>query len=279
MMTSEQTMSGNTSAEKTTTAVPAIQVDNPSQQQLLLPSKFITHHPKAGLNPLVDATAYLFSIIGKLKLLKSYQNLNKLHQELLQEINTFQDAAKAQGYSSEYILVSRYAICATLDDIIMNSAWGSQGQWDNYNLLTTLNQETVQQDRFFIILDRISKEPALYIDVMELMYLCLSFGYKGNYRATEFCHYQLEQITNALYKRIRAHRGDFSKTLSPFPIKTTSHKTSAKKPSLWLVAFVTLGIILGLFTGLGYLLDTISNQAYQELMHIGKSILYETNNT
>jgi len=35
---------------------------------VLLPSKFITHHPKAGINPLVDAAAYLFSVIGKLKL-------------------------------------------------------------------------------------------------------------------------------------------------------------------------------------------------------------------
>jgi type VI secretion system protein ImpK len=273
-------IASNSDTENLITGTPAIS-QHTSQQQLLLPGKFITHHPKAGLNPLVDAAGYFFSIIGRLKQLKSYRNLNKLQLELLQEINTYQDTIKAQGYGSEYILVSRYALCATLDDIIENTSWGSQGQWSQYSLLAALNQEPVQQDRFFIILDRIIKEPTLYIDVMELMYICLNLGYKGSYRSTEFSQNQLEQITNALYKRIRAHRGDFTKTLSPFPIRITSptSKKSTKKIPLWSVAIATLLIIFGLFAGLEYLLDSMSNKAYQELMHIGNTLLYEPDNT
>ncbi len=280
MISSEQTIQDKTlPTDKPVAESTSMHLDLP-QQQLLLPSKFVTHQPKAGLNPLVDAAACLFSMMGKLKQLSSHQELHKLQQELLQEINLFQDAAKAQNYTSEYLLVSRYALCATFDDIIANTPWGSHGQWDHYSLLSTLNQEATQHDRFFIVLDRISKEPDLYIDLMELMYLCLSFGYKGSYRATEFSHTQLDQIINALYKRIRAHRGDFSKSLSPFPIRNNmAHRQRTKKIPSWLIVLITLGIILGLFTGLGFLLDTISNQAYQELMNIGKSILYETHNT
>ncbi len=244
---------------------------------LLARSKFISHHPKAGINPLVDSAAYLFSIVGKLKQIKSYRHLNKLHKELVSEVNAFQDAAKSHGYSSEYILVSRYALCATLDDVITNTSWGAQGQWDNYSLLTTFNQESAQQERFFIILERLIKDPGLYIDLMEFMYLCLSLGFKGSYRSSEFTSSQLEQISNALYKRIRAHHGDFNKTLSPFQLKpnqaTPLHPQ--KKPPIGFALLTTASIILALFIGLGYLLDTISNQAYQELMHIGKSILYE----
>lgn len=284
MMTSSDTILDEalkTNSDKLSSTPTTVPMDASSQQQLLPPGKFITHHPKAGLNPLTDAAAYLFSIIGKLKQVKSYRNLSKLHQELVQELNVFQDVTKSQGYTSEYILVGRYALCATLDDIIANTPWGSQGQWDSYSLLNTLNQESMQHDRFFIILDRIIKEPSLYIDVMELMYICLSLGYKGSYRATEFSHNQLEQITNGLYKRIRAHRGDFTKILSPFPINTATntHKKTNKKVPFWLIILVTVGIILGLFVGLGFLLETISNQAYQELTHIGKSILYETHDS
>lgn len=250
-----------------------------TENQLLLHGKFTTHNPKAGLNPLVDVAGYLFSILGKLKHLKSYRNLNKLQKELTAEINGFQEAAEAKGYRSEYTLVSRYALCVTFDDIIANTPWGGQGQWDNYSLLTVFNSETAQQERFFLILERIIKEPTLYIDVMEFMYICLSLGYKGNYRATEFSHNQLEKITHGLYKRIRAYHGDFSRTLSPFPIKTPPVvKTTPPKTSYGLLFLVTAVIILLLFVGLGSMLDTISNQAYQALMHIGKSILYETNN-
>lgn len=258
------------------TIAATINLNQTLQQQILLPHKFFTHHPKAGINPLVDAAAYLFSIIGKLKQVTSYRNLAKLHQELLQELNAFQDTAKSHGYSSEYILVARYALCATLDDIILNTSWGSQGQWDSFNLLSTLNQESSQSDRFFIILDRISKDPILYIDVMELMYICLSLGYKGQFHSTEFNNNQLDHITNVLYKCIRAYRGEFSKTLSPFPIKTVSaQKKYSKKMPMWMILVTTIFIIVTLFLSLQFLLDTISNQAYQDLMNIGKSLLYE----
>ncbi len=243
------------------------------ENQLGQQDKWMMHDPKAGLNPLVDSAAYLFSLIGQLKNLKSYSQLDQLQKTLIAEINRFQDAAKIQGYRSEYRVVSRYALCVTFDDIIANTAWGGQGQWDHYKLLTVFNSEVVQQERFFLILDRIIKEPALYIDVMELMYLCLSLGYKGNYRSTEWNQHQLEKITHGLYKRICAYRGHSSRMLSPFPFKTALSGKITKKPSYGWVLFVTASIVFLLFIGLGFLLDTLSDQTYQALTQIGKSVV------
>jgi len=260
-------------SQSATTTHPDTDITN----QLLLPSKFITHTHKAGLNPLVDTAAYLFSVIGKLKQIKSYHHQNKLRKELIQEINTFQDAAKAHGYSSEYILVSRYAICATLDDIISNTSWGGQGQWQSNNLLTAFNQESASQDRFFVILEQIIKDPHLYIDVMEFMYICLSLGFKGHYRYTEYNNNQLEQITSSLYKRIRAHRGDFSKTLSPFPIKPTAPpKPAAKKTTSWAAVYFAIGVGLAFIAGISYMVNTTSSPSYPDSTRMGKSIPYET---
>lgn len=245
--------------------------------QTLLHSKFITHNPIAGVNPLVDAAAYLFSSIGKLTFLKSHRSLHKLQKDLINEINTFQEAAKNHGYTSEYILVSRYAVCATLDDIITNTTWGGEGQWDNYSVLTVFNQETLQPDRFFLILERIIKDPGLYIDVMEFMYICLCLGYKGNYRTSAYGNYQLEKITHSLYRHIRNYHGDFPKVLSPFPVKVAkTSKTKSSNISYTFTFLTTASVIMLLFIGFGYMLDTFSNQAYQELMRIGKSIVYET---
>jgi type VI secretion system protein ImpK len=244
-------------------------------------AKFIVHHPKAGINTLVDAASHLFSLMGKLKQLQSYRHLNKLHKDLVAEINTFQSAAKSHGYSSEYLLISRYALCATLDDVITSTAWGANGQWDSYSLLATFNQESAQQERFFLILERLIKDPGLYIDLMEFMYLCLSLGFKGNCPVNESSHLQLEQITNALYKRIRLHHGNFNKSLSPLPAKTSAavKPKTTKKLSISFVTLVTACIVLVLFIGLTYLLSTLSDQAYQNMMDIGKSITYDTHTT
>lgn len=231
--------------------------------------KFITHHPKSGLNPLLDSAAYLFSIMGKLKQLKSYRHLQKLHKELVTEINQFEEATKAKGYSSEYILVSRYALCATLDDIISHTSWGGQGQWDSYSLANIFNQETLNQDRFFIILERVIKEPSQYIEVMELMYICLSLGFKGTYRATEFGISQIEQIMNALYKRIRLHQGEYHKALAPFPIKANRiFQANPRSIPLWIILFSSIVIVLVIFIGLGYMLDTISAHALQDFISL-----------
>lgn len=252
---------------------------NATPSQLLLPSRIVTHNPNAGLNLLADSAGHLFSILGKLKQLKSYRQLNKLQKELIQEINAFQEAIKNHGYNAEYIVICRYILCATFDDILSNTTWGSQNQWNDHSLLAAFNQDVQHQDKFFTIMERAIKEPASYIDLMEFMYLCLSMGYKGQYRSTEHSQYQLEQITNTLYKHIRAYRGSFTKTLSPTPLKIA--KPVAKlaprnNPSLAFIFCVTACVIMAIFVSLGYLMDVISNEAYQNIAQIENSVSNET---
>lgn len=257
-----------------TNALSKISTNN-SSNSLLLPSRIVTHKPRAGLNPLVDAAGYLFSILGKLKHAKSYRHLSKLQTELIQEVNLFQETAKHHGYNTDYLIVCRYIVCAVIDDVISNTTWGGQGQWDSYSLLAAFNQDTQHQDKFFSIMERAIKDPTTYIDLMELMYISLSMGYKGQYRTTEHNQFQLEQITNNLYKHIRAYRGSFSKTLSPTPLK--ANKSTAKSAptsgtSLLFIFFVTACVVMTIFVSLGYLMDVISNEAYEHIAQIQNAV-------
>jgi type VI secretion system protein ImpK len=208
---------------------------NPTTQ-ILLTTKPVLHTPEAGVNSLVDAAAYLFSIMGKLRHIKSYKSLGKLHQELVQEIKDFQETVQAYGYQAERLdecmLVSTYILCVTLDDVIANMPWGNQGKWDEYSLVTFFKQEPLSHKGFLIILERFVQEPAIYIDMMEFIYICLSLGFKCRYHAAEFSYEELEQITNSLYKHIRAYRGNISKTLAPFSIKSRLSYRQANKTSV-----------------------------------------------
>ncbi|OGT47743.1 MAG: hypothetical protein A3E83_04890 [Gammaproteobacteria bacterium RIFCSPHIGHO2_12_FULL_41_20] len=251
----------------------------PKPGQQWLPSKIITHHPKAGLNPLVDTAAYLFSAMGKLKRLKSHRHLGKLQKELTEEIDLFQDKAKMLNYNAECLLVCRYALCSSLDDIISNTAWGGQGQWEPYSLLLAYQQDMGHQEKFFAILERLIKNPALYIDLMEFMYLCLSLGFKGQYKTTEYSHHHLELTTEILYQHIRAYRGNFNKTLSPLPIKpshlietiSTPHTQSA-------IAFpllMSICAILSIFIVLGFILNNTADNIHTNLEQLIKVATYE----
>lgn len=228
------------------------------------------HHPHAQLNPLVDAANYFFSLLGKLKQRKSCQKLQKIQHEMIQEINHFQQNVQNYGYSPEYLVVCRYLLCATFDDVISHTTWGAKGVWESYSLLAAFKQHTFHQDKFFNILERAIKEPSVYIDMMELIYFCLSIGYKGRYRATEHSQFQLEQITNHLYKHIRAYRGSFSKTLSPVPLRQSksAKKIAPRQTHPLFILFVTVCIVMAIFISLGYLMDVISNEAFKNIKQI-----------
>ena len=246
---------------------------------LLLSNRAVTHHPKAGLNPLVDAAGFLFTVISELKYATGHRQLNQLQLELIKEVDTFQETISHHAYNAEYLIICRYVLCATLDDIITNTPWGGQGQWDSFSLLAAFNQDTQHQSKFFTILDRALKDPSLYIDLMEFIYICLSTGYKGQYRSTEHSQYQLEQITNNLYKHIRAYRGSFSKTLSPTPLKTPKamiKPAPQSNTSLLFIFFMTACIMMTIFIGLDYLMDVISNEAYKNLNQIKTTVSNDT---
>jgi type VI secretion system protein ImpK len=246
-----------------------------NETPLLLPHRHLSHHPKTGINPLVDAASFLFSLLGELQNTDTPPRLKNLHNELIQEMNHFVNTIKDHGDNSEYAIVCRYILCATFDEIISNTAWGNEGQWDNYSLLASYNQDIQHQDKFFIILERAVKEPALYIDLMELMYLCLSMGYQGKFRGSEIQH-QLEQVTNYLYKHIRAYRGNFSKSLAP-ALKSSYHRLtkSAAKPTVLFICITTACIAMAMFISLGYLMDNISHESYKRIAQIENSISHE----
>ena len=57
------------------------------------------------------------------------------------------------------------------------------------------------------MLDKISQGPTRHIDLMELQYLCLAFGFAGKYQVQEQGHARLAEQQQQLYRRIQAHRG------------------------------------------------------------------------
>lgn len=242
----------------------------------------ITHSHHSGINPLVDAAATLFSLAGQYARLTHYDELNELQIKLIHEINVFQKTIEARHYNAEIVLISRYTLCATLDDVFSHTEWGAHEKWKPYSLLQIFHQEkSAQQERIFLILERLIKQPNIYIELMELMYFCLSLGLKGSDRPSNFTQDQLNITCDTLYQHIRAYRGELNKTLSPFstkilPIK--DHIVKIKTFSPLTVLLTTICCILLIFVGLNFILDTSSHQMDHKLIQIGKNISHETIN-
>jgi type IV/VI secretion system ImpK/VasF family protein len=190
--------------------------------QLIL-TKPPVHQAEAGLNPLVDAAAYVFLLMGQLARTRSNQDVTRLHEAIMEEVKNFQNSVYLSNYSpevlAEYIPISSYLLCTMLDDVIASTPWGSEGKWSEFSVLHSHEQEILSRESFLIILERFIQEPKTYIDIMEFTYICLTLGFKYSCHSSGFDAEQLQKILHSLYKRIRAYRGNISRQLSPYPIK------------------------------------------------------------
>ena len=160
-----------------------------------------------GLNPLVQAASPLLLLSGQVRGTLSSPDLHGLRRYALDEIRRFEERARASGAANETVLAARYAICAALDEAVLSTPWGAQSEWAQQPLLVTLHREAWGGEKFFEMLERIAGDPGRYIDLMELQYLCIAFGFMGKYQVIDRGHARLAEVHHALYKQIRAHRG------------------------------------------------------------------------
>jgi len=160
-----------------------------------------------GLNPLVRAASSLLMLSGQLRGTLGGPDIPSLRRYVLDEIRRFEDRARAGGVANEVVLAARYAICAALDEAVLSTPWGAQSEWAQQTLLVALHREAWGGEKFFDMLDRVAQDPKRHIDLMELLYLCMTFGFAGKYQVEDRGHSRLSDIQNDLYRKIREYRG------------------------------------------------------------------------
>lgn len=168
----------------------------------------------SGLNPLVRAANPLLDVVVPLRYTTVPPELNQLRERLVEAVRSFETEARDAGLPSESVGVARYALCTLLDEAIAGTAWGS-GVWGSRSLLVAFHNEAFGGEKFFLVLQRLSQDPARHLDLLELMYLCLALGLEGRFKVADHGHAQLATLRERLLLLIRQHRGAPDSPLSP----------------------------------------------------------------
>lgn len=209
-----------------------------------------------GMNRLNACAAPLFSLISRIRNRAQHMDPDKLRQSVVAEVRSFENAALQAGIPAQSVKVARYALCATLDDVVLNTPWGGQSSWATQSLVGTFHRETVGGDRFYDLLARLEQEPANNIELLEFVYMCLSLGFEGRLRVEQGGPDKHLQIRQGLARVIRAQRGPVERDLAP-------HWEGVDKPyralSMWKPVWIALGVTALLlvieFSGLSYVLS------------------------
>lgn len=242
------------------------QAQQVSMPRHIIPNDFATAY---GLNPLVNAASTLLAVFSKTRESLSHPNVGSLHQQLDREIKEFDMKARNAGVKEDAVLIARYLLCTILDEAVLNTPWGADSAWNQRTLLGLFHKETAGGEKFFAILERLRSSPAENIDVLELIYICLSLGYEGKYRVIARGRDQLEQLRDDLFYIIRSHRGEYERSLSPcWQGLANGKNTLLKYIPMWVVASVFIGLMALTYSGFRYWLDQSSASVTEQLTEI-----------
>lgn len=185
---------------------------------------------------------------------------------ILSHVERIYELLLKANYSREYARVSRYVLFSVADDLIANSVFGKQCHWNEDTFLKKLYHETPEQDKFYLILEKVLQEANLYIDLLECMYVCLQMGYRGIYREDDHEN-MVSSWMRSVYHCILLYRGHVSQRLT-----VSQAKISQTKPSNTLQPFIILwgAICLALLFFIigGFWMEHISHEATQFLAEV-----------
>jgi type VI secretion system protein ImpK len=227
--------------------------------------------PGPGLNPLVQAASPLLILSGQLRGTLTSPELGGLRHYLIDEIRRFEQRATATGLAQQVVKPASYALCAALDESVLSTPWGAQSEWAQQPLLVSLHGEAWGGEKFFDVLERISSDPGRFIDLMELLYLCLAFGFAGKYRVKERGQTQLAELQRDLYRKIRDRR-----EAAPSELSVRWQGIQDRRRRLiryvpwWVVASGALALLTVAFVGYSFRLADAAAPVHAALTQVGK---------
>jgi type VI secretion system protein ImpK len=220
-----------------------------------------------GDDVLIAAATPLLLFMARLRNTANPPDAGDLHQRTVHQIRVFEHDAREKGVPLEQLRPAHYALCASLDDVVLNTPWGNSGSWAERSLVSTFHQEVRSGERFFDVLKQMCANPGRFLPVVKLMYLCMSLGFVGQYRLSRRGIGDINRIREETYAVIERHQP------RPADSDLAPHTKGIDAPyrpvrftvPLWVAGAAALGILGGLFLWFSVSLNALSDTAYARL--------------
>jgi type VI secretion system protein ImpK len=228
----------------------------------------LTSVPSIGSNPLVAVAAPLLAAAIRIAGGRGSNNPDPdvLRRGMVAEVRNFERNALSTGLETRTLRAARYALCATIDDLVLSTPWGAASSWSQQSLTSIFHTEVSGGDRFFDILEQMQKDLGHNGEVVELMYLCTSLGFEGRYRVMPRGTAALSELRDSVYRLIRNRRGEFERELSPhWQGVGAAYKPLAQRIPLWAIGLGTVVLAALIYMTFNFLLSGNSDIAFAEM--------------
>lgn len=226
----------------------------------------------AGGSPASAATAILLQG-SKLRRMVTAPDIRRLQAALQEQIAGYEQHLHALNLPSDLVAYARYAVCATIDDFVLNTPWGSSSSWAAQGLVNSIHHETLSGERFYGHLAELRKNPTRNAGVLELMYLCLSLGFQGQMRLNPRGGAEIERLRNELYQQLR--RDGVEPEISPHwrGRRRPPRRLGAILPA-WLAPALIALALLACYFGLRQTLSGYSSATTDRLTELPRAVAF-----
>jgi len=221
-------------------------------------SQNVSSSPQVGLNPLVETATKLLSLGAQIQHLPHHGDVEKLREKIAQEIESFDYEIRKFWQDRTSINYPSYVLCTFIDEMVLGTHWGFNSDWPKHTLQVQYHQKVSGgQDFFDEVLHDAKQNPgrSSNIELLELLYICLTLGFKGKYN---YHPHELNEIRQDIFEQIRRQKGEPQSALSPQLQRITQGDSVKAGFPTWGMLPITLCLLLVTYMGFSKNIGDIS---------------------
>lgn len=206
-------------------------------------------------NPLLAAAANLLILFGRLRTGMVEMQVGPLMDHVIREIDQFERNAIQGGADPHEAQVGKYVLCGTADDIVQNLPGADRGVWLQYSMVARFFNKRDSGVGFFQEAEKAMQAPAQRFGLLELMLVCMSLGFEGQYRTLPNGSVELARIRAAIYETLRRVKPRPDEDIS---VHWTAVPLAGKRRfgglPLWIYGSIAAVLLVAAFAGLSWLI-------------------------
>jgi type VI secretion system protein ImpK len=252
---------------------------DPDQTRLVRPTVTATIGTGAGAEavllpgePLVAAASQLLHLLARIRNTAHQPDPGELYRGAMRALGAFERRATDTGVPAEQVHFAHYALCASIDDAVLNTPWGAASKWANSPLTVNLHEDANYNDRFFEQLEWLRRDAVKYLPVIEVMYLCLSLGFMGRYRRSPAGRDEVEELRAETCALIVKRRSPADR--DPYSTELSEHWAGIDAPyqpshgglPVWVVYAAALAVCGAMFVWVSSTLNAASDEHYARML-------------
>nr|WP_289056344.1 type VI secretion system protein TssL, long form [uncultured Psychrobacter sp.] len=201
-------------------------------------------------NPIISAAKPVFVLSNAMRNSTTQLSTEKVLFRFTKMIEDFEAEAEQEGAPYEMVKAAQYCLCTFVDESAVRSGWSDE-EWSQRSLLVSFFDETWGGERFFEILEKAKLDVDKNLYLIEFIYLCLQFGYKGKYQIANNGETILEQEKSKLIELIKSKRPE---TFSLLFHESISSKQDEEVKRRWHIPLWVIAVLASLIVAFFYIL-------------------------